>query len=551
MTAVALRWRQAALAALLAVIAILALGGSPASAHADLISTDPTEGAVLEAAPDKVTFAFSEAVLGIPSGVKVFDAKGDPISASSSARGSELSVVLAEKVGDGTLVVVWRVLSADGHPISGSLSFSVGEASAEVALPQAGASSTTDVPWTLTAVRAVGYIGLFLAVGLAAFMVLFLRPTTVSGDVSRRLVVIARGGAVAAGIAWLAGLPLTAAYQLGGDWGSLTSGSTWSVLSKTEYVVAVAVAIGVSVAVGLLAHGQPDRRRRQIVLAASAIAIAAPALTGHTRATSPELLAIAADVLHLVAGSIWLGGLVGLVLVLPGLASRGDAAGEVLARFSTVAAGVLALLVVTGIVLTWRIIGSWSGLVDTGYGRLLLIKIALAAVAVLFAAWNRFSLLPRLQQASQEPDRQRAGQLVTRSTAVEAAILVAILLVTGVLVDKSPARGTASSASSTQSGVLGDAKVVAKISPLKVGSNVVTIKLLDTDGAPTEFAEAPRAKLMSDQVDLGDVPVTPGDPGTYTADVVLPAAGKWRLQISLRTGAFDNPVATLNFTVAG
>lgn len=529
---------------------MLALGTSPASAHANLIATDPAEGAVLESAPDRIGFTFSESVLGVANGVKVFDAQGGPVAASSSASGSELSVTLDDKVADGTLVVVWRVLSADGHPISGSLSFSVGEASADVALPPANATGTTDVPWTLTLVRGVGYIGLFLAVGLVAFMVLFLRSTSLASQVWRRLVVTSRFGGGAAALAWVAGLPLTAVYQSGGDLGSLATSDTWSVLSLTEYAVAVAVVVGVGLAVGLLGRGQPDRPRGRMALLASAIAIAAPALTGHTRAAKPELLAVAADMLHLVAGSIWLGGLVGLALVLPGLAGRGDAAGEVLARFSAAAAGVLALLVATGVVLTWRIVGSWSGLVNTGYGRLLLIKIAMATIAGLIAAWNRYALLPRLQQASKEHDRRGAGRLMTRSTSVEAGVLVAILLVTGLLVDKSPGRNMSSSASAgPQSAMLGDAKVVAEMSPLRVGPNTVTIKLLDSDGAPTEFAEPPRARLMSDQVDLGAVPVTSGEPGTYAADVVLPAAGTWRLQVSLRTGAFDNPVVSLTFVV--
>ena len=62
---------------LLVGVAVLVLGtAGPASAHATLISTDPVEGAVLEAAPEQVRFTFDEAVVGVPDGVQVFDAEG-------------------------------------------------------------------------------------------------------------------------------------------------------------------------------------------------------------------------------------------------------------------------------------------------------------------------------------------------------------------------------------------------------------------------------------------------------------------------------------------
>ena len=127
---------RAALLGLIAIVAMLVLGpAGPASAHATLISTDPAEGTVLEAAPDRIGFTFSESVLGVPDGVKVFDAQGEPVESSSAVSGRQLDVTLAEEVGDGTLVVVWRVVSEDGHPITGSLSFSVGAQSATVTRP--------------------------------------------------------------------------------------------------------------------------------------------------------------------------------------------------------------------------------------------------------------------------------------------------------------------------------------------------------------------------------------------------------------------------------
>jgi copper transport protein len=264
---------------------------------------------------------------------------------------------------------------------------------------------------------------------------------------------------------------------------------------------------------------------------------------------------VGADMLHLLAGAVWFGGLIGLALTLPGLADKGDLGGEVLARFSGLGAGVLVALVATGTLLAWRIVGSWGALVDTGYGQLLLVKIAIALVVVGIAAWNRFRLLPLLRQAERRRDRRTAVQRVVRATVAEAAVLVAVLLVTGVLVDKSPGpdRSVAAAAAgpAVSTGTLGDVAVRATMSPAATGPSTVTIAMADPAGEPFEGFEAPRARLSSDEVDLGDVPVQSVAPGTYSAQVVLPSTGTWRLQVSLRTTEFENPVTTLEFTVEG
>ena len=107
-------------------------------------------------------------------------------------------------------------------------------------------------------------------------------------------------------------------------------------------------------------------------------------------------------------------------------------------------------------------------------------------------------------------------------------MLVVVLLVTGVLVDKSPgpdrsvAAAVAGPAVST--GTLGDVDVRATMSPAATGPSTVTIAMSDSAGEPFEGFEAPRARLASDAVDLGDVPVQSVAPGTYSAQVVLPSA---------------------------
>ena len=112
----------------------------------------------------------------------------------------------------------------------------------------------------------------------------------------------------------------------------------------------------------------------------------------------------------------------GLALTLPALAGRSNSAAVVVSRFSTAAASVLAALVLSGAFLAWRIVGSWSALVNDGYGQLLLLKIGIAAAAAALAAYNRFQLVPA--------PRRRPGSTTTsphpcvgRSVTAEAGVL--------------------------------------------------------------------------------------------------------------------------------
>ncbi|MDZ5662652.1 copper resistance protein CopC [Nocardioides sp. S-58] len=534
---------------------LLVLGtASPAAAHATLVSTDPAEGAVLEAAPDQVTFTFNESVIGVPAGIQVFDASGEEVASTASVRQAQLVVGLDEEVGRGTLVVVWRLVSADGHPIGGSLSFSVGERSDVVDVPTTSADAGTEAPLLLSVVRWLGYVGLLVATGVAAFAVLLLPADRADDGSRRRLRAVARGAALVGALAWCAAVPMVALYQLGLPASALGDGSTWAALAPAERVVPALVVTGIALAAVAVPAGPPGRGRTALVLAGCALALAAPALTGHTRASTPEALVVAVDVLHLVAGALWVGGLVAVAAVLGDLAARGEDGAVVLSRFSTWASGVLAVLVVAGSVLAWRIAGSWSALLDTGYGGFLLVKVLAVLVAIGIAAWNRLALLPRLRAASRRRERRDAAALLVRTTFAEAGVLVVVLLLTGFLVDRSPepdvaVTSPAAGETATRTLDLDDISAKVTLEPLGVGPATVTIELRDDAGAPTEGYEAPRVSLSGDEVDLGEVQLSNLGPGVYAGDVVLPTVGTWEVQLSLRTTEFDNPVRSTTFDV--
>ncbi|MFT4295057.1 MAG: copper resistance protein CopC [Micropruina sp.] len=556
-------WIRRVLAAVLAGLACAVGAAVPAHAHASLVGTDPAEGAVLATAPARVLLRFDEPVRLADRGVQVFDAAGSPLAAEAGAADSVVGVTLPGGL-SGTYVVAWRVISADGHPVAGALTFSVGAPSPRRVQPAATDAGTWAVP-PLAVAQTTTYLGLFLAVGLAVFSA-FLLPAGASADRLRdRLVPVTRAGAVTAAVAAGGTIGLTVADQQGLGPDALVSGVAWAG-ATLDQLIGLGLLLTGLLAVGAAPALRSPAARAGAVAAGAALAVGAPAITGHSRAFGPSWLVIATDVLHVLAGSIWLGGLVGLVIVLAATRTRPKLGVVALTRFSTAAAGVLAALLLTGTILSWRILASWDSLVGTSYGRLLLAKIALVAVAAGVAGWNRFVLLPTVRgrpdpegpgkrRGRQEWETARGRNLtgIGRLAVVEASLLVAVLGITGVLVDQSPrpeATVASTAAVTTATAPLGGAMTArATLDPGAVGQNRILIELRDAAGRGIEPGEVPTVRIRSDALDLGPVPVTRQGGGRYQGTVLLPAAGRWRVQVGVRLSEFDNPVTELTLQI--
>jgi copper transport protein len=537
----------AGLVALLQAL-VLMLGASSASAHATLVGTDPSEGEVLSETPDVVTFTFDETVSLTSDGIQVFDAEGEPVDADASSADEVVTADLPDELDDGTYVVTYRVVSADGHPIAGSLQFSIGAPSSSVVPPKANvdAEPTRAMKTAVGVVQGLGYLGLFLAAGLVVFQCWILGAARVSASTRDLLTRVHWGATGLAVLAWAAAVPLDGAYQQGfGLGGAVRADAIDLDLVGDDLVVLGLITVGLGL--GLLAP-----RARDFASLGALLAAAAPSVIGHTRAYEPVPLLVATDILHMSAGAIWLGGLAGLVLTLPSLSGRAKDAAGVLARFSAIAATVLALLVVSGSLLGWRIIGSWSALFGETYGRLLLVKIGIVAVIGGVAAWNRYRLLPRARDAVGHTELQRAAGVVRRAVRVEALLIVAVLGVTGFLTNQPPRNespGAAAAPDRVDSAPVGDYQALITLDPGTRGPNTLSLQIQDQAGEPLDLFAAPEVSVSNSEVDLGSLVLEPVGAGTYTASVVFPTSGAWEAAVSLRATEFDNPVSIVKLDV--
>lgn len=117
----------------------------PATAHTELESSSPADGAVLTAAPSQIDLVFNEAPMPDAIDVSVTDAGGAVLASALPATVTEATVSAPwpAELGDGAYTVNYRVVSDDGHPVSGSFSFTVGESST---VPATAGEAAADEP---------------------------------------------------------------------------------------------------------------------------------------------------------------------------------------------------------------------------------------------------------------------------------------------------------------------------------------------------------------------------------------------------------------------
>ncbi|MBU6462054.1 MAG: copper homeostasis membrane protein CopD [Bradyrhizobium sp.] len=227
---------------------------------------------------------------------------------------------------------------------------------------------------------------------------------------------------------------------------AITSGAVLTVAGDTQFglVSEVRAAFALVLAACLVLSRYVVLR--WLGLAAASALVGAIAWTGHAGSTLGELgiLHLTADVLHLLAASAWIGGLFGLSILFA-VGRRRSAFGweqlqlDAVLRFSALGMISIAVLILSGIVNTWILVGSFRALLVTDYGQLLLLKIVAFVLMVGFAAVNRFWLTPQITLTTRTKTHANALSALTRNTLIEIALGLAIFAIVGVLGTLHPA----------------------------------------------------------------------------------------------------------------
>ena len=586
----------------LLVLLLLGTAGT-ASAHAALESTDPADGSVLKSAPRTVTLTFSESVALLDDSFRVYDPDNRRVRTSSAHHakdaGDTASVTLPAKLGTGTFTVAWRVVSADSHPVSGAFTFSIGKPSATTTPIT---TAPTEDPLTASLydiARYFAYIAAALLIGTATFVALCRPPNP---SVLNKPILMGWWTLLAATVVLLilrapyeAGTGLATAFEPSAIPKTLTSRPGLALAARALLIAATAF---------FLLRLRGRERFGRVALGTGAVLAVGLALTWasaeHASAGIQVPVAMTSAVLHLLAMSVWLGGLTALLTV---LYRSPDLDAAPVARFSRLAFASVTVLVVTGVYQSWRGLGSWNALTGTSYGRILLVKLGAVVLLLAVAGWSRQWTgrmvgadvrfrVPELVRAGadgavtvstgdgdgegvsnpgdgsqeQDPgdgsqdryrgdgsqDRYRRG--LRRSVLFEVGVGVVVLVITTLLTNTLPGRAAADAQqTATPAGIpaasvttvpfrVGNAggKVQITLDPGRVGLNSVEAVVYGPDGG---FATVPELRLSFTLAAQKIGPLDAGikDEGGYwgTNSLNLPIAGTWTMKVTVRTTDVD------------
>jgi putative copper resistance protein D len=244
---------------------------------------------------------------------------------------------------------------------------------------------------------------------------------------ARRALITLAALALVSGVGWFV---LTAGSMVGDLSQALAPATLAAVAYQTDFGPLWLARLGLIAVilhwVGLRPSPAP---RAWFLTGVSGIALASLAATGHARIGDGALGAahIAADALHLLAAGAWLGGIVGLAVMV-----RGEAAAKTTAAvrsFSGLGYAVVAIILASGLVNAWLLLSGPSALVSSAYGRLLCAKIALFVLMLVLAAANRFWLTPRFgpEDAPDLTARLRRNVLVELTLGAAVVAIVSVL----------------------------------------------------------------------------------------------------------------------------
>lgn len=443
--------RARTLLVLTAAAAALALPAA-AWAHAALVRTVPTASVVVNRPPPVVLLTYTEAVEPRFAAVSVTDAAGHSVAAGPPRRSAgdpKTLVVPLRRVPRGWYLVYWRVISVDGHPVRGAFTFAVGPnpgPAPQFVIPSISETAATP---RLIAARSFVFVALMAAIGLFLLRIAIARPV-VRRVPGTRLRAVSLAFGVASAVTLVATpiyvLMATADFALRSvfDFGAVVPLMRDSAFGRGFLDLELAFALFVIAAGLALWVDRPERERRSVAellsvagaCAAAAACLVVPGLAGHAAQTSPRGAMLLFDWLHLAAGSVWVGGLIGMLVLWRSLPAARRVAGLVVCvpRFSNTAFVSVLILIGSGIGASLVHVPTFASLWETSYGQTLLVKIGLLSAAILLGAVNLLRTRPRLLAYRERPELgPGAATLLRRLVTGEVLVVVSAVVAASVL----------------------------------------------------------------------------------------------------------------------
>lgn len=444
------------------VASALALPTGEVFAHNTLLSSDPADGASLASAPTQITWEFDKAVPLETMTVTLIDATGARSELSGSthgAAGDTQVITPLPALAPGEVSLRWRLVGPDGHPITGRVDITVNTATATtqpltattspqtvVTIPSNADDATTaessvadggDGAFsTPSAMRWVLRYGSYLAI-MAVVGILLTSASVWSGAGTYPLLrwILNRSLLAIALLAFVQVLVIASDISGSTPWSSFGSiDAATATDAGMAFMIRIVLALAMWIVLFQYRLVYPDLYWTAVSLPGLGL-LATWAFAGHSSSMRWPTIGVVTDVAHHAAAATWIAGLaiVGWI-VIP--RTKPEVMVPAVRNFSRVAAISVAVLVVTGLVQSWRLVGNPANLLDADHGRYLAVKIVVLAAMLLLANANRRRVDGRLDETSTLA--HHVGPL-RQAVVVEFAIGLVIIAITAAMVVSPPA----------------------------------------------------------------------------------------------------------------
>lgn len=522
-----------------------------ARAHALLIRSNPAANAVLEVPPVQVEIFFSEPLEENLSSIKVFDSNNAGVDVGDvrvdPADPTRLTVSL-HSLNDGVYTVTWKAVSSvDGHQTVGTFPFAVGNVNAN-AVSAIQQSTSFRLPFSALTSKFLLLASLALLIGQRFFIALVWNPTVNENknestkpaiwSMFYRIGLI--GVLVSIGIGILAQAGQSTGSELAFPW-NLELGR---ILTESRLGVIWLARLGLAMfSVWLAGRRNESPLRDWTGFAVNLALLFTVTLTSHAATEARPLLPILADWVHLIGMTFWLGG---LVYFFTGLRHLQQLDRQVRTKLTSVLAGqfsinaliFVGLIGLTGFYSAYLRVGSWSALLTSLYGHVLLVKQAFVAGLLIIAATNLLIISPRLKRDQLQGVETTGLVARFRKILILELTFAALLLASVSFLTYIPPAKIADPPNTdfTSSQQVDDLKVEINISPARVGQNEFMLMLIASDGQPISTAKKVLLRFTPNQSNIAPSELELISDGEMFsakgAHLSLP--GKWQVQAVVR-----------------
>ena len=549
-------------------VLVFFLGFPLASAHPFLLDSEPGQGQNAPAGTTQIITNYSEAVEIGFSELRVYDANGNQIDNKDTAynNGETSLIVTTPPLEDGVYTITSKVLSkVDGHLVQAAIVFGVGDVKIDSSLLEKQESSeTTFIPESIA--RFPGLVGQTIVLGGVIVSITIwssqqTRFREVFADINEQFKVkfskIIGYGVIAtfASNFIMLGVQTWRLETSPLDVIGTTFGTTW-LIRMIITIIIIGLWFWIEKKSEISIKGQIP------LLIASLILIATTTMMGHGASTELEAPWIL-DYAHNLLSSIWIGGVIFFAFVaLPTITKTENSIKEkitlsLIPRFSGLFIIAIGILIITGPTLLWFLDDNVASLTDSTYGKLILIKIGIAAVMIAFGGLYQVKFM----RDSYDFEKLDISKKIGKPLKIEAGLGIALLAVVALLVNSSLPAGEIQSADALQ-GTFGyesvlfseNAKFDVKVLPAGIGSNTISVIVTSYDDKPLADISGLKVKVSNPQKNISPIEAeviedVQDSITKYSADATFGFAGNWQIELEAQRAENSNENAIFSLQI--